>query len=439
MGQVEKIFKVVTPVAHSFSLPQRQSSEAVEDYSVKKVMNTLEGTIEKVPVNANDIVNKAYADSLVGTAAVTVEGSNVLSTGEAVTKWLRADGDGTSSWQALPAAGAVAWGDLTGTVSNQTDLQAELDGKVSTTLFNTVVGSVDNLQLQYAALVSTTSAYDTHIASSAIHFTEASIDHTAISNIGSNSHAAIDLFIASSLNPVGNHLSNANGNIGIGTASPYSPLTVFRNLNSISTVRLINNTTTADNTTGVGFGVTTSNIIKSAIAHQRKGSSGYGHLVFLVDPDTNGSDVTTSDEAMRIVGSTGNVGIGTNSPSSKLSVSGDISVTGNVDGVDVSTFKSSYDTHVASTAIHYAQASISIPASQISDFDTEVSNNTDVAAVVGSAHAQNTDTALGSNAEAQDHGTASTDMIVNVCYGTSATPPTANTTTIGTLYIQYTA
>ena len=40
---------------------------------------------------------------------------------------------------------------------------------------------------------------------------------------------------------------------------------------------------------------------------------------------------------------------------------------------------------------------------------------------------------------AGDHGTATTDQIVNVCYGTSATPPTASTTTEGTLYIQYTA
>ena len=40
---------------------------------------------------------------------------------------------------------------------------------------------------------------------------------------------------------------------------------------------------------------------------------------------------------------------------------------------------------------------------------------------------------------ADDHGTATNDEVVNVCYGTSATPPTANTTTIGTLYIQYIA
>ena len=39
---------------------------------------------------------------------------------------------------------------------------------------------------------------------------------------------------------------------------------------------------------------------------------------------------------------------------------------------------------------------------------------------------------------ASDHGTAATDQIVNVCYGTGDAP-TANTTTIGTLYIKYTA
>jgi len=41
--------------------------------------------------------------------------------------------------------------------------------------------------------------------------------------------------------------------------------------------------------------------------------------------------------------------------------------------------------------------------------------------------------------EARDHGTATTDEVVNVSYGTSATPPTANTTTEGSLYVQYVA
>lgn len=45
----------------------------------------------------------------------------------------------------------------------------------------------------------------------------------------------------------------------------------------------------------------------------------------------------------------------------------------------------------------------------------------------------------GSTIVVADHGAAATDQVINVCYGTSATPPTASTTTEGALYIQYTA
>jgi len=38
-----------------------------------------------------------------------------------------------------------------------------------------------------------------------------------------------------------------------------------------------------------------------------------------------------------------------------------------------------------------------------------------------------------------DHGTGTTDEVVNVCYGTSATPPTASGTTEGAIYIQHEA
>ena len=41
--------------------------------------------------------------------------------------------------------------------------------------------------------------------------------------------------------------------------------------------------------------------------------------------------------------------------------------------------------------------------------------------------------------DARDHGAAATDEVVNVCYGTSDTPPAASTTTEGALYIQYAA
>lgn len=52
--------------------------------------------------------------------------------------------------------------------------------------------------------------------------------------------------------------------------------------------------------------------------------------------------------------------------------------------------------------------------------------------------AQSQSLTLASGVTASDHGLASTDQVVNVCYGTGI-PPTASTTTEGTLFIKYTA
>lgn len=45
-----------------------------------------------------------------------------------------------------------------------------------------------------------------------------------------------------------------------------------------------------------------------------------------------------------------------------------------------------FNTHTSDATIHFTQGSISIPASQISDFDTEVSNNTDVSTNTSARH-----------------------------------------------------
>lgn len=71
--------------------------------------------------------------------------------------------------------------------------------------------------------------------------------------------------------------------------------------------------------------------------------------------------------------------------------------------------------------------------------DTTLHDHAGISENTSARHTQNTDTALGSGAVAADHGTGTTDQIINASYGTSATPPTASTTTEGSIYIQYTA
>lgn len=46
----------------SFTRPENQSAGIRDDFAVRKNVATKEGTIEKVPVNPSDIVNKAYVD-----------------------------------------------------------------------------------------------------------------------------------------------------------------------------------------------------------------------------------------------------------------------------------------------------------------------------------------------------------------------------------------
>ena len=60
----------------------------------------------------------------------------------------------------------------------------------------------------------------------------------------------------------------------------------------------------------------------------------------------------------------------------------------------------------------------------------------EIAANTSAKHTQNTDTALGSGAVAAGHGTASTDQIINVCYGTGS-PPAASTVTEGTIFLKH--
>ena len=53
-----------------------QSAGILDDFAIRKVINTQEGTIEKVPVDDNDITNKAYVDASAGVGTWTDTSTN---------------------------------------------------------------------------------------------------------------------------------------------------------------------------------------------------------------------------------------------------------------------------------------------------------------------------------------------------------------------------
>lgn len=63
---------MIKPSSNGFANSQNQGGagydnprENIDPHIKTKVLNTVEGTIQKVPVNSNDIVNKSYADSII--------------------------------------------------------------------------------------------------------------------------------------------------------------------------------------------------------------------------------------------------------------------------------------------------------------------------------------------------------------------------------------
>ena len=105
----------------------------------------------------------------------------------------------------------VNWGEITGTLSDQTDLQAALDLKTDETDFQAHTGdltihftesSISHLNIQDIGSNSHTQI-DSHIADTSIHYAQTAIDHTVIQNIGTNTHAQIDSHISNTSNPHG--------------------------------------------------------------------------------------------------------------------------------------------------------------------------------------------------------------------------------------------
>jgi hypothetical protein len=108
-----------------------------------------------------------------------------------------------TSWELIAGGAVVTWGTITGTLSDQTDLQNALDAKADDSDLTAHTGdltihfteaSIDHTAIQNVG-TNTHTQIDSHIADGTIHFAQGAIDHTAILNIGTNSHSQIDTHI----------------------------------------------------------------------------------------------------------------------------------------------------------------------------------------------------------------------------------------------------
>tara|TARA_B100001093_G_scaffold511708_1_gene580162 strand:- start:584 stop:2794 length:2211 start_codon:yes stop_codon:yes gene_type:complete len=103
--------------------------------------------------------------------------------------------------------------------------------------------------------------------------------------------------------------NNTNKRLGIGITTPERKLHLHQGDSTLNYIQITNDTTGQGGGDGVSFGITSDEV---AIWNNRE--------------NTDASISTNNTERIRIT-STGNVGIGTNTPTSKLEVDGDMSVT----------------------------------------------------------------------------------------------------------------
>ena len=208
------------------------------------------------------------------------------------------------------AVGNVDWGDIGGTLSDQTDLNTALSGKVPTTRTLTINGTTQDLSADRTFTIST----GITIGTTAI--TSGTVGRVLFEGTGNVVQESANLF-----------WDATNNRLGIGTSSPLSPLDVVTS--AVTIYPRLRTTSTASNTdVGLRFQDGTTGTANNKGLYVGRASSINYLWTYEAEPLVFG---TNNTERVRVFGSTGNVAINTTTDAGfRLDVNGTARVSGNL-------------------------------------------------------------------------------------------------------------
>lgn len=361
---------------HSF-INQDVTTTGTPTFGITTLADSSQLATSAAPTVDADIANKKYVDDNSGGAP---EGTAVKSTGEiGGNKFLREDGDGTSSWQ-LPAGG----GDVSkvGTpVDNQVGVwtgDGTIEGTAGLTYNGTALDLTGNI-----TLTGTVDGIDiaTDVAANTSKQTNVS------TNLSDGTRTATTVDVNSSDGTNATLVEADTTNAGILGSNKWDEIVA-------STTHISD--TAAHGATGAVVGTTNTQTLSN-----KK----------LVDLNTTFVDNldNTKTAAFELVNIT--------TSTDRILTLQDKNIT-IADNADLTS-------HTGTSTIHFTQGAISIPASQVSDFDVEVANNSAVTANTAKDTNVSTNLSEGTNTV--------TTVDVNSSDGTNATLVSASTSRAGLL------